>query len=354
VRVQRWPVVRRVACAARPGGVPRRSSGPPSVDGTVGFVQYVDPDPHLVWHYTSSAGLLGILSRDNAHGHANKLKWPYALDHPGACTLRFTDALYLNDPLELEYGRKHLANVLRERLPDLVGDDRRELDDVLAWLVPPDHPSQDDAEDEMAGGTYVACFSADSDSLSQWRGYASGQGYAIGFDTERLYMLFPPLTEEPPEGWTRDFGTSFQADHVKYGDAAALEYFRGYADLIINPPSEKLGETIPRRYLTELALSMVKQEAYRVESEVRAVIVQGPIGLHHEFRDGALGVTPYITAAFLPYGVHTPAPLIRAVKVGPGGDAKLRKQAVSRLLENEDFDTDHIDVSASGFEYRGW
>jgi hypothetical protein len=317
-------------------------------------MQFVDRDPTVVWHYTNAAGLLGIVSRANAERQARKLEFPYPIND-SACTLRFTDALYLNDPMELQYGRKHLASVLRERLSELVGDERVELEDVVAWLDPPTGElTPDESDDRLAGGTYVACFSADDDSLSQWRGYASGQGYAIGFHMDQSLLLFPPLTRQPDEGWTRDFAMSPQVGHVVYGDDAALTYFREFTDLIVNP-TEKAGIAIPRRYLAELALSMVKQDAYKVESEVRAVIVEGPMGLHREFRDGALGVTPYITAAFLPFGdPHSPAPLIRAVKVGPGGDATLRMQAVSRLLENEDFETDHIVVSASGFEYRGW
>jgi hypothetical protein len=314
-------------------------------------VFFVDPDPTLVWHYTTAGGLLGILNRAAAQKQNELLKSPWdILD--SAFTMRFTDALYLNDPLELRYGREKLADLLQARSTGLNDEDRQEMAAVLEWLRA-DASAIPDAG-QLAGGTYVACFSTQADSLSQWRGYAPGRGYSIGFDLEGLGAMVAPICEEPKDDWEKELVFRPRVDSVRYGDDDALKYFEEIVDQIVNPV-EMFATRIPRRFLTELALSNVKQKPYDVEGEVRAVIIQGPTELRREFRDGALGLTPFITASYLPFGDKGAFPVIRAVKVGPGGDAELRKQAVLRLLDNEGFDTDdEVKVTTSEFEYRGW
>ncbi|AKF08679.1 DUF2971 domain-containing protein [Sandaracinus amylolyticus] len=100
--------------------------------------------PPILWQYTDLAGLQGILT--------NRRIW--------ATHIRF-----LNDPNE----GLHTLDLLRERF---------EREDQPAGVRFLSH-----AIEVTRAGTYLACFSSDSDRLSQWRAYArDGEGFAIGMD----------------------------------------------------------------------------------------------------------------------------------------------------------------------------
>lgn len=312
------------------------------------------PNPPLVWHYTSAQGLLGILSTDAAEKQAERTK-QHGIPSRGAFSLRLTDALYLNDPLELRYGRKMLADCIEAQLTDLTGDDAEEVGEVVEWLRTPAESGNGEAN-RITGGTYVACFSRQKDSLSQWRGYAPGRGYAIGFDENMLQYLVAPIAADDPgmvADWEIELVLRPRVYPVVYGDKAAQEWFTARAADIINPAA-LFSSPIPRRYLAELALALAKQDAYNVEEEVRAVIVQGPTPLVREFREGALGVVPYVTAGFIfPFGPKGGPPLIREIQVGPGDDGELRREAVVQRLETLGFGPQTINVSTSAFQFRG-
>ena len=128
--------------------------------------------PARLYHYTSQAGLLAILS--------SKVLWA-------------SNILYLNDASESRYGisvaREKFRILQRNRPNQIVREFLKEAEGFLdlAKLVPRKH-------------FYACCFCREPDLLSQWRAYASrGVGYSIGFDTKDLtsavlkrdYSLFP-------------------------------------------------------------------------------------------------------------------------------------------------------------------
>src|SRR5580704_8956937 len=128
--------------------------------------------PQRLFHYTSQAGLLGIVS--------SNVLWA-------------TNALYLNDSSELDYGltvaREKLRSVLQRSDP--VNELLRRTDDLLKLQVLLPNRS-----------FYACCFCEESNLLSQWREYADrGGGYAIGFDTDDLMRagLKPNLSLFPVE-----------------------------------------------------------------------------------------------------------------------------------------------------------
>ena len=96
--------------------------------------------PEYVYHYTTIEGLKGIIS--------DRKLW-------------LTDIRYLNDKAELGHGYK-LINEYQER----VGGSKLSIKDDVC--------------------IYVASFSLDNNSLSQWRAYAKSGGVAIGFPTNML------------------------------------------------------------------------------------------------------------------------------------------------------------------------
>lgn len=89
--------------------------------------------------------------------------------------LRLSSARYLNDTSELTYSLDLIQDCLRRRLPGAAGH-MREICTRLSHL----HPSNLNA--------YASCFCANGDLLSQWRGYAGGNGVSLGFDPLALQM----------------------------------------------------------------------------------------------------------------------------------------------------------------------
>ena len=113
--------------------------------------------PEILYHYTSAAGLFGIISTGKLWGsHYN----------------------YLNDASELAYGREIALHVVREKLKaDSTALGRSCLETVLDRL---------DAEAKVID-LYLTCFCQNPDLLSQWRGYGTASGrFCLGFNISGL------------------------------------------------------------------------------------------------------------------------------------------------------------------------
>lgn len=129
--------------------------------------------PDSIYHYTTQLGLLGIIEERKI--------WA-------------TMSRYLNDVSEFVLAQEVARKVVTDRKkfePDL--SIQKLLDDLKIAI------------DNSGINVCVCAFSANGDSLSQWRAYsAGGTGYAIGFDPEKLrnaaiqsgYILAPCVYEE--------------------------------------------------------------------------------------------------------------------------------------------------------------
>jgi Protein of unknown function (DUF2971) len=117
----------------------------------------------LIWHYTSGAGLLGILQ---------------------SATLFATQVSALNDAKETNFA----TELYREAISALIGENQAEptsvhfLRSVLKFVEEePDNPTQGVSK------FFVSCFSSEEDDNDQWFKYAKGHGrYAIGFHPRGL------------------------------------------------------------------------------------------------------------------------------------------------------------------------
>ena len=108
--------------------------------------------PDRLYHYTTAAGLLGIVSSGR---------------------LWATDYRFLNDSAELKYGHGLLLDIIGSRK-------QRHLDpDVLQLLAIAERASHPEA---IGARIFIACLSAAEDDLNQWRVYGPGQSaFSIGF-----------------------------------------------------------------------------------------------------------------------------------------------------------------------------
>lgn len=137
-------------------------------------------DTHLLWHYTSANGLLGILES-------------------GA--IWASDLRFLNDSSENRRMKELLMQHLETRGEGEYDAFNMWLEALAAGGQPESHVykrvSRHEYEDRLTeikealreykqSEIFVACFSAESDSLGQWRAYGKNPSYAIGFDAEKL------------------------------------------------------------------------------------------------------------------------------------------------------------------------
>ena len=106
--------------------------------------------PPLKYHYTDSAGLLGIIEE-------------------GECLFRASDVRFLNDSEELRYAASQFEQWLLLR-------HQRTLPTEIGQLL------------DSEPGIYVVCLSERRDSLSQWRAYGD---YALGLDVKEARYQNP-------------------------------------------------------------------------------------------------------------------------------------------------------------------
>jgi hypothetical protein len=127
--------------------------------GAIGF----GPDT-LLWHYTDGRGLLGIVSSGAIYS---------------------TQVSCLNDSSEVRYGQLLFQRALTDVLAQYGGSDPRVKNFLARYLKI--------MEDTKAVGShapnpfFVACFSADEDSMVNWRAYGGENSYAIAFKARNLF-----------------------------------------------------------------------------------------------------------------------------------------------------------------------
>ena len=121
----------------------------------------------VIYHYTKPEKLLNIISGG---------------------TIRFSNALYLNDKEEIAYSYKLIVNLIDEF--DDLGLNRDLFDKIknhfrnkYKYIVDGSNEFMDKLE------YFTTSFSTESDNLTLWNNYAKGKsynGYNIGFDKKRL------------------------------------------------------------------------------------------------------------------------------------------------------------------------
>jgi hypothetical protein len=253
-----------------------------------------------LFHYTTAAGLLGILR---------------------SSTLWATDLRFLNDAQEAVYARELFVQAIRSaENPTLeaghpLHDHSQEFgvafegykELVAKDLNSPDFP------------VYVTCFCESGDLLSQWRAYGSDHGYAIEVKTEVLKIAAQQLTEYIPVSLIQ----------VRYGRDAA-------ADVVSTAMREMSKDTnlghvgVHAHYMALRLTAMlagVKHPGFREEREWRVVAAfesESP-GLE-EFRSTPMAIVPYIE-------IPLPRDAIASIRVGPGRHVDVREAGVRRLMK---------------------
>ena len=285
-----------------------------------------DTWPRLVWHYCPASAFLGILESK---------------------FIRLADARWMNDPAELQWGRRTIVRAL-------LNDFSR--DHIENSIVP--------LASSGSRWPHIACFSARKDSLSQWRAYAdNGAGYAIGLNPRRFgtvrnfpQRLFVPSRPGKTQQIASDWGIFWFP--MVYDVVDQRKEARNARDRCIGGDTGPEGEWEPEAKLQVDAFAMTmafKAPHYHEEQEYR--IAYGHLSPTLAFRGAdSLGNSStyargHLTLAFTPL-VLTPAAdglsRLIAVRLGPRCSASV--EATRELVKHHGF-TD-VQVQRSKAPYR--
>ncbi len=120
--------------------------------------------PDTLYHYTSAAGLSGIVSQNGMYS---------------------SPAFSMNDPKELIYGLEVIEETCMEILKGSATNIEKQV--ALSLQQNPIVISKDYTS--MFGVLMLISFSEKEDNLSQWRCYADdGRGFSIGINTSKIHL----------------------------------------------------------------------------------------------------------------------------------------------------------------------
>jgi hypothetical protein len=279
--------------------------------------------------------------------------------------LRATDLRYLNDTSELHFGltemlrayetttqapsqRQSLADELAElyHADDWQRIGKLKLSEFVALPAERFAPIANAIVNSLGDAVIigVACFCGEGDLLSQWRGYGIG-GYALGFDAHALraavkdrYLPLTPVFYGKPS--VRSILRSTTSQAIELIDDRSKQ----------QPSEIRSAITLP---LLGMA-AQVKHPTFNSEQELRLGDVALADPSAWKFREGRLGVVPYVdvdlrdpTSELIP---------LREVRLAPGPEVALRETAVRALLRSKGYPLTGrgaVSVNPSNIPFRG-
>jgi hypothetical protein len=295
------------------------------------------PKGFPLYHYTTLGGMQGIL-RDRAIwcGHASML----------------------NDPLEIQYGQKIVADVLNEAMLTQDRHDIREFYKTLLVYV------QAFGDNQLLH-SFIACFCESGNSLSQWRSYADrGGGYCLGFE-------FSSTTRIASDPADLGQGKPLILRKVIYEDKEQRELAHLYLNSVVEAAKNALDGELPemfdsRGFSSVMALQAVnvllemlltfKHPAFKEENEWRLVRVthenDQPESVH--FRESAGQLIPYRPTYIFNAEEHHPTVFpLHSINYGPSLEAIRTRSAIQLFLHHTAADTKPIKLEPHGVRIKG-
>lgn len=275
--------------------------------------------PPILYHYTTIAGLYGILSSGSI--------W-------------LTDIFSMNDTSELRYGISLARNLYEDRRPKeskLIEETFNRLSDILPQIC-----------------HYLSCsFSQEGDDLGQWRAYGDdGCGYSIGFEGASLGSAFESMATDSK---IFNFG-NFQ---VGYNSKDVLRVFEQMIDYM--PSIEGIHDTgadaseafkLWQPLVAELFRWLIvfslhfKHPAYSNEKEYRLLLLANPsLNPPLKFRPRAHELIKYREFNWRALGV-----IPRKIVIGPAADCDKARAFAERCLK--DCGLSDVEIVPSGIPYR--
>jgi DUF2971 family protein len=267
-------------------------------------------------HYTSQAGLLGILTKE--------ILWA-------------TNIKFLNDEQEFQNALQMCEDIIAKPNPSF--DKDRRFGEYLAKIK----HQLGRLDLFKSDAIFTLAFSEETDLLGQWRGYCpANNGYCIVFDAEALHAATSVKLE------------NCHLVKCVYDDAKKAaqirkvftDHWRKYQKVVDSAERKLVIENLVLE-ITLLA-SYFKHPSFKEEQEHRIVVVEPASGESIKFREGRSSLIPYIE-------IPAPRKLIRKIIVGPNANRTLAKRALETFLSNN-FDAWILDVDVEHAKtpYRPW
>ena len=258
---------------------------------------YAEQPQTLLYHYTSLAGLQGIVT--------SRKQW--------ASELR-----YMNDGQELRQFVQHLDREIHKRL-DAASGQADVLTQFRAFAL---------ARVATGPMLFAISFTEQGNLLSQWRGYCPhGRGVSLGFTAERIIAT-------AKAGGFSVGRCIYDAEHQSELAARVIDAALTTAEAL---GPDAAAEPLHSYYRAFLSIendiikisALVKNESFREEAEWRLVSEAFPrdAQAHVEYREGMSTLIPYIE---LPHLDRTP--LFDHVYLGPTPSGHLSMEALSKYL----------------------
>jgi hypothetical protein len=239
----------------------------------------------LLFHYTTAAGMLGILNDSSI--------WA-------------SSAYHLNDAAEFRYALNLIADRLKLRLKSEHGPMNATYGQLLSSLGAMTSSIQ----------VFIASFSEHGDVLSQWLAYSGSNGYALSIGSRELDVAIE---------------SGFRLVRCVYTLEEQAELAEAFIDAYLSAPIEADDRTLVLTKALVVAAA-IKHSGFVMEREWRLVkpivftLREMPAVL---FRPGRNGIVPYVKVPLSP-GTAEYQP--KEIYIGPNGDMPAASAAFKTFL----------------------
>lgn len=276
----------------------------------------------LYGHYTPLPGLMGIIKDE---------------------TLWATNIKFLNDEHEFKHAIDLIKTIVKNAKITKDHSDYTTYQNFKSNVdLALEHLSNYDTE-----SIFTLSFSAETDLLSQWRGYCpENNGYCIIFDLNELF---------------EDVKSKFEKCHLvqcvydaKDKETKLKNVLNDYWQKYLKTRTKKEKNDLFTNLADELMLlaSFFKHPSFEEEQEHRIVVIL-PFATDEDlqFREGRFSLIPYIK-------LSAPRKTIKKICIGPTVHKELAKRALETFLEKSfGFPVttfDDLEITFSSTPYRPW
>jgi len=252
-----------------------------------------------------------------------------------------TNIFCMSDSAEHYWLRKVAQDVLRRR------DSSSAISEFVASAL---FPKEDETD------LYCFCMSAVGDSLGQWRGYADdGRGVAIGFSIQYLTAAADEYC-----------GSGLLLEGVVYDPGVQQGKVQGIIEHVERAAEDDfvratlLSGKLPKEFSGLCAKSQIWLEAARCknaffeeEKEVR-LIYDASLDHKRSLGEPRYRVRKGTLVPFYALSLSRPNeyPPIDEVVLGPKSDREFNEPVVRRILSDNGYDVEHLEVWSSEGTYR--
>jgi hypothetical protein len=284
---------------------------------TLGDKYFEMPKPDtIIYHYTTADALMGILE---------------------SRTLRASNVLFMNDPLELRYS----LNLATSTIDATRHHEKDPINEIYARYYKTYFITKLEPRAERQ---FVLSFSLNPDSLHLWNAYARNDGYAIGFrlsdflgglmstnaeDTSTKIMRLLEAGTPSYHAYSLYFGKMLYSKQLQENLLSEAVSFLDRALSLIStirpnrPPIEMQAEMSPFLQLFTTILYNMKHEPHQIEEEFRIVLIPDEVSKVAMYINRNGIITPYIALGKI-------SEQISCLVVGP----KMRDEAATKGLRS--------------------